>query len=110
MKITSKRNGGELDIFLSGELDHHSAKCAIPEISKIIDSELPINLKLDFSGISFMDSSGIAIVISSYKKATALGATFKVTNVPSQAYKVFSAAGICKLISITTSDAALAKI
>lgn len=110
MKISSKRNGGVLEILLSGDLDHHSARCAIPEISRIIDSELPINLTLDFSGISFMDSSGIAIVIGSYKKATALGATFKVINVPRQAYKVFSAAGICKLINITSNDTSLAKI
>ncbi len=110
MNITSKRNGGELSVFLSGELDHHSARCAIPEISKIIDVELPIRLILDFSNISFMDSSGIAIVIGSYKKATALGADFTVANVPSQAYKVFSAAGICKIVSITSTDASLAKI
>lgn len=110
MNITSKRNGGELTISLFGELDHHSARCAIPEISKIIDVELPIKLLLDFSGISFMDSSGIAIAIGSYKKATALGAAFALINVPSQAYKVFSAAGICKIISITSEDASLAKI
>ena len=102
MNITSKRSGGELTISLFGELDHHSARCAIPEISRIIDVELPIKLILDFSGISFMDSSGIAIVIGSYKKATTLGATFAVLNVPGQAYKVFSAAGICKMISIHT--------
>lgn len=110
MNITSKRSGGELTISLFGELDHHSARCAIPEISRIIDIELPLKLILDFSGISFMDSSGIAIVIGSYKKATVLGATFAVLNVPGQAYKVFSAAGICKMISITSVDASLAKI
>ena len=110
MNITSKRDGGELSIFLSGELDHHAARCAIPEISKIIDSELPLKLIFDMSGISFMDSSGIAIVIGGYKKATALGGEFSVINVPNQAYKVFLAAGICKIINITTRDMTLSKI
>lgn len=110
MNISSKRTGGELYVFLQGELDHHSARGAIPEITHIIDTELPIKLLLDFSGISFMDSSGIALAIGSYKKATALGALFSVINVPKQAYKVFAAAGICKIISITSEDTSLAKI
>ncbi len=110
MNISSTRNGGELYVILHGELDHHSARCAIPEITRIIDTELPIKLILDFSDISFMDSSGIALVIGSYKKATALGALFSVINVPKQAYKVFSAAGICKIISVTSADASFAKI
>jgi len=110
MNITSKRDGGELSISLAGELDHHAARCAIPKISKIIDTELPIRLTLDFSGISFMDSSGIALVIGAYRRVTSFGGDFSVINVSRQAYKVFSAAGICKLISITTADASLAKI
>ncbi len=110
MEITSKRTGGELLILLSGELDHHSARCAIPEISRIIDVELPLSLTLDFSGISFMDSSGIALVIGAYKKATALGGAFSVINVSKQAYKVFFAAGICKLINITMRDVSVAQI
>ena len=110
MNITSKRTDGELFVFLSGELDHHAARCAIPEISKIIDAELPLKLIFDFGEISFMDSSGIAVVIGGYKKATAMGGAFAVINVPKQAYKVFLAAGICKIINITSCEATLTKI
>ncbi len=110
MNITSTRQGGELLINLSGELDHHAARCTIPQISRIIDSELPLKLVFDFSGISFMDSSGIAVVIGGYKKTTGIGGEFSVINVPKQAYKVFSAAGICKLINIRTTEDSLTKI
>ena len=104
MEITPKRIGGTLEILLKGELDHHSARRVIPEIGSIIDLELPMRLILDFSGIGFMDSSGIAVVIGSYKKVFSSGGEFEVVNVPKQAYKVFSAAGICKLIKITKQD------
>lgn len=110
MEISSKRTGGELSIYLSGELDHHSARSAIPEISRIIDVELPVSLTLDFSGVSFMDSSGIAVVIGAYKKASALGGVFSVTNVSKQAYKVFFAAGVCRLVKINMKDNEYAKI
>lgn len=110
MEITSNRDGGTLHITVHGDLDHHAARVAIPEISKLIDVELPLHLTLDFDGVSFMDSSGIALVIGSYKKATAFGGTFSLINVPGQAYKVFSTAGICKLINISAKNPAKASI
>ncbi len=100
MTITPTQPDGALSLLLSGELDHHAAKTAIPEISEHIDINLPANLILDFRSVRFMDSSGIALVICAYKKATLSGGTFTVINVSPQAYKVFSAAGICKLINI----------
>ena len=63
-----------------------------------------IMLILDMEGISFMDSSGIALVIGAYKRATSVGSSFCVINVSKQAYKVFSAAGICKLLNISERE------
>ena len=100
MKITSQKDCGELLIFLSGELDHHAAKMAIPEILRHIDIELPTTLVLDFGHIGFMDSSGIALVIGSFKRAKSIGCSFSVRNVSKQANKVFNAAGIGKIITI----------
>ena len=104
MKVSSQRCGGELKILLSGELDHHAARRAIPEIAAITDMELPIRLIIDFGRVSFMDSSGIALVIGAYKRATSVGSSFCVINVSKQAYKVFSAAGICRLLNISERE------
>lgn len=104
MKVSSERSGGELKILLSGELDHHAARRAIPEIAAITDMELPVRLVIDFERVGFMDSSGIALVIGAYKRATSVGSSFYVINVSKQAYKVFSAAGICKLLNISARE------
>ncbi|MBQ3225135.1 MAG: anti-sigma factor antagonist [Oscillospiraceae bacterium] len=104
MKVSSQRCGGELKISLSGELDHHAARRAIPEITAITDIELPVKLVIDFERVSFTDSSGIALVIGAYKRATSIGSGFCVINVSKQAYKVFSAAGICKLLNISERE------
>jgi len=104
MKIAFKRDCGNVTLSLIGELDHHAAKGVIPEISGIISSELPQKLELDFEHITFMDSSGIAVVISAYKHTIALKCEFAVVNVPKQAYKVFKAAGICNLINISEKN------
>lgn len=100
LSIERKKNG-ELVIQLEGEIDHHSARGCIPKILSTIDTQLPQRIKLDFEHIKFMDSSGIAIVIGAFKHAKALLCDFSVVNVPPQAYKVFLAAGVCKLIDIS---------
>ncbi|MBQ2841301.1 MAG: anti-sigma factor antagonist [Oscillospiraceae bacterium] len=109
MKIYSERDNGVLTVSLSGELDHHAARNAIPEISRLIDTELPVNLVLNFERVSFMDSSGIALVIGAYKRASSIGSTFSVINTSKQAYKVFNAAGICKIMNIKEPDAITVK-
>ncbi len=109
MRIIAKRNGGELLILLEGELDHHSAKNAIKETGKLIDTELPMRLTLDFGALTFMDSSGIALIIGAYKRINALGGAFFVTNVSKQVYKVLSAAGITNLLSVSQKDEFLIK-
>ncbi len=100
MKIFSQRIDGTLHIYLQGDLDHHAARSAIPEISRLIEIEQPIKLVIDFDNISFMDSSGIALVIGAFKRCHAIGCEFELLNVSKQAYKVFNAAGVCKLINI----------
>ncbi len=109
MKITSQKDCGELIIFLSGDLDHHAARIAIPEISRLIDLELPTVLTLDFKHISFMDSSGIALVIGSFKRAKSINCSFSVKNVSKQANKVFNAAGIGRIITIEEQETILAQ-
>ena len=109
MKISSVCDDGKLTIFLSGELDHHGARNSIPKISELIDYDLPAKITLDFGGITFMDSSGIALVIASFKRARSLGSEFLVINTSKQAYKVFNAAGICRIVNIFTSETAATK-
>ena len=66
MRFTSFLENGRLTVVLTGEIDHHCAKHYIKAIAAKIDSYTPEECILDFSEVSFMDSSGIAVVINSY--------------------------------------------
>ncbi len=101
MKIVSEIKGGKLTVHLMGELDHHGARQTMVEIIDRIDLNLPRSLVLDMSGLTFMDSSGIAVVLKSYKSMKELGGTMLVVNVPRQAMKVLDASGIQRIISIS---------
>ena len=54
----------------TGEIDHHSAKAYIDAISVKIEVYLPRECILDFQQVSFMDSSGIAVVINALRNMT----------------------------------------
>ncbi len=101
MRIISTKEAGCLSIALEGELDHHAAKGAISRIANLIDVELPMNVSLNLKGLSFMDSSGIALVLHTYRRLSDFQAHLRLDDVPTQSYKVLNAAGIPRLIPTT---------
>ncbi|MFR7743822.1 MAG: STAS domain-containing protein [Acutalibacteraceae bacterium] len=64
MNLTSFLQDKHLTVALRGEIDHHSAKDIMRVLGNKIDLYLPRVCVLDFREVTFMDSSGIAIVIS----------------------------------------------
>ena len=96
MKVTAKRIDRDLPLPLHGELDHHGAK----EIDRHLDVALPLRTTLDFSGVSFMDSSGIAVILRLYKRMQNLGGSMRVTHVQPQAMRVLRAASIGSVVTI----------
>ena len=100
MEITAKSTDRNLLLKLSGELDHHAARDTIREMDLAIDAALPRNLVLDMEGVTFMDSSGIAVILRAYRRMQHLSGSMLICHVPSQARRVLDAAGIGRLIRI----------
>ena len=100
MEVSVKCEARHIFIRLSGELDHHSAKGLLRRLDQEIEKALPTQLTLDLSGVTFMDSSGIALLIRSQQRMQLLEGSIIVRNVPRQAKRVLDAAGIGRLISI----------
>ena len=73
MNLTSFLQDKRLTIALKGEIDHHSAKDTMRVVGNKIDLYLPVCCVLDFREVSFMDSSGIAIVISAMRHMREIG-------------------------------------
>ena len=63
MTVDCVSEGRTLTAAVRGELDHHRAKEVMTELDEQIDMALPRRLTLDLSGLSFTDSSGIAVLI-----------------------------------------------
>jgi len=85
---------------LAGEIDHHNTKGVRQEIDELTGRVAPAELVLDFRDVSFMDSSGIGLVMGRYKLMQELGGTLRVTNLSAHIKKVMKLAGLDKLAVI----------
>lgn len=83
---------------LSGEIDHHSAKEIREQIDDAISRAIPRKLVMDFARVTFMDSSGIGLVMGRYKQMTVYSGDVILTGLGTQQKKVMRLAGLDHLV------------
>lgn len=98
MHILVKRQDDYITAYLFGELDHHSADEVKTRLDEIIKECNDLNLVLDLKNLSFMDSSGLGVILGRYKKLKANGSRMYLKNPNSQIEKVFNVSGIYNII------------
>lgn len=101
MKIDITSESGSAVATLSGEIDHHNAKEIRQQLDKFIISAQPKELAIDFKNISFMDSSGIGLIMGRHKLIKECGGNLVVRNPQSYIRRVLKLSGIEKLVKIT---------
>ncbi|MFQ9975527.1 MAG: STAS domain-containing protein [Butyricicoccus sp.] len=92
LQITQRRQEGTLIAVYTGELDHHAARAAIEQTEDLV--LFPCEVVLDLSELTFMDSSGLAVVLHLYRTCARSGREFAVRGTPPQPMRVFEAAGL----------------
>ena len=101
----------KLVVNMTGELDHHSAEEVRIKIDDRLDRNNLYKLVLNFSGVTFMDSSGIGVVIGRYKKLSAKKGVICIANVNKTVKRVFELSGMFKIIKLYDSiEEAFSKI
>ena len=100
MQFTSFLENGRLTIVLTGEIDHHRAKGYIQAIAGKIEAYTPEVCILDFRDVTFVDSSGIAVVINALRCMSQIEGRLLLTGICEQPMRVFRASGIDKLVEI----------
>ena len=100
MHFTSFLENGQLTVVLTGEIDHHCAKSYIQAIAAKIEAYTPRLCVLDFEEVSFVDSSGIAVVINALRNMTQIEGELRLEGIGNQPMRVFRASGIDKLVEI----------
>lgn len=100
MEMTARSNDRKLELQLKGELDHHGAKGMLAEMEREIERHVPMQLVLDFSAVTFMDSAGIAVALRGWQRMRELGGSITLRHVAPQPKKVFETAGVGRMMRI----------
>ncbi len=100
MGVQLQMKQGELIALLDGEIDHHGARELREEIDAAAQRTKPRLLTLDFSGVQFMDSSGVGLIMGRYRMMSEWGGEVCVANLPPRLEKLVSLAGIRELCTV----------
>ena len=98
MPVTCREEKRCLTALVSGELDHHAARAVMEELDRRIDQVQHRELTLDLGGLTFTDSSGIAVLLRAHRRMGQVQGAMRVVRTPDQAGKVFRAAGLERII------------
>lgn len=100
MSVEIRTTGSTVTAYLSGELDHHTAREMREAIDSSVELNMPSTLVLNFKNISFMDSSGIGLVMGRYRIISKTGGELHITGTSPQIHKVMKLAGIERLAKL----------
>ncbi|MGI6005785.1 MAG: STAS domain-containing protein [Christensenellales bacterium] len=98
MQIKASPKAPELTVALRGELDHHCAATVRDKLDALImDPQIKV-LTLDLKHLTFMDSSGIGVIIGRYKHLKGRGGRMQVKNVNAQIDRIMTLAGLYRIV------------
>ena len=89
-----------LEVSLRGEIDHHSAVSVRGRIDDEITVLRPKRLVIDLSGIEFMDSSGLGLIMGRYALMQRMDGALTVKNPNDRIIRIFELAGLDKIVDI----------
>ena len=96
--LSYEKHRGRLTVRLAGELDHERVGPIRAEPDALIADPRVKHLVFDLTGVSFMDSSGIGLVIGRYKALARRGGRVSVAGATPRVDKIFSMAGLYSII------------
>jgi stage II sporulation protein AA (anti-sigma F factor antagonist) len=99
MELSCLERNSTVTLCLHGELDHHAAQNILLQVGDLIDGRRPERFVLDMSGVNFMDSSGIAVILGAFRRMNEIQGEFQVIKLNMQARRVLTAAGIDRVIT-----------
>ncbi len=98
MQIFSKAQKDYLVIYLVGELDHHASDFARSKLDALLDRSIQDKIIVDVSGLEFMDSTGIGVLLGRFNKMKAVKKSMFISGARGNVDKVFNMSGIYKIM------------
>lgn len=98
VKVACMMKNRNLIVTVSGEIDHHTAEDIREKIDREYSRSNAKNIIFDFSGIQFMDSSGIGMIMGRFKNIENQGGKMAIVHVTPSVDRIFQLSGLYKII------------
>lgn len=83
------------------EIDHHTARLLRERIDSLLFEKKPEQLVLDFSGVRFMDSSGLGLILGRVETARALGGSVRIVGLSEPLLRLLRLSGVDRVKNLS---------
>lgn len=104
MPVSFNTKGDTLTARIKGDVDHHTSASLRDSIDEAVLCSSPRVLCLDFSEVTFMDSSGVGLVMGRYKTVKGCGGELEIENLSLREKRIMRLSGIEKIATIKGED------
>ena len=104
MAVVCTGHDRNMTVTISGEVDHHGAKKIMEELDRQMEVVLPKQITVDLGGVSFMDSSGIGVIIGRYQNLRYAGGEVVASHLNARMSKIFVISGLHKIVRIEKEE------
>ena len=109
MQMMFERENDFLRVSLSGEIDMSVAERLRNRIDEELDRAGARNIVFDLSRVSFIDSSGLGVIVGRYRKVVPVGGFITIFGANERVYRILELSGITKIIRVQKSEKARGK-
>lgn len=104
MKLETERRGETLIVRCQGELDMHTAIQFREGVQGQLRQKAISNLILNLDEVSFVDSSGLGVILGRYKEIRQRGGQMILVRLQPQVHRVFELSGLFKIMPVRRSE------
>jgi stage II sporulation protein AA (anti-sigma F factor antagonist) len=104
LQVETKRDGKVLVVLLTGELDHHTAPIVRDVLEKEMAKDDTRHMLLNMKQLTFMDSSGIGMILGRYKQLLQKGGKMGICDIPPSIHRLLEMSGLFKIMMISDTE------
>ncbi|MCM3760303.1 anti-sigma F factor antagonist [Alkalihalobacillus oceani] len=104
LQIDLQQKGSVLLVRLVGELDHHTAEQLRHQVEDNLAKKQIKHIVLNLEQLTFMDSSGLGVILGRYKQIRAIGGEMVVCAISPAVKRLFEMSGLFKIIRLEESE------
>lgn len=104
LQIEMEHGSKAVIVRLKGELDHHTAEAVKARMEEAVERGNAKHVILSLKDLTFMDSSGLGVILGRYKQITGKGGKMVVCDVNPAVYRLFEMSGLFKIVSLEENE------